>query len=152
MNSGDEMEKGELDRLLGKVARLHWRRSYNELMKHGITRGQPRILRYLELHEGCIQRELCDNCFLEPASVSSILEKMEREGMIERRYKSGNHRSIEVFLTQRGHECISYVKSVHQLLEDEYFDGFSRNEKEQVADYLKRILDNMRKTEEKESK
>lgn len=35
------MVKGELNRLLGRLSRLHMRLSYTEFTKIGITQGQP---------------------------------------------------------------------------------------------------------------
>lgn len=143
------MEIGELNRLLGKIGRLHSRLSFTELAKYGITQGQPRILRYLSTHEGCIQRELCDNCHLEPASVTNILSIMERDGLINRQYEEGNRRSLNVYLTPKGQEAMQYVNQVHQRMEEESFSDFSEEEKEQVKNFLERIFSNLKKGEDK---
>lgn len=140
------MEKGELNRLLTIVGRVHSRISFTELAKYGITQGQPRILRYLSTHEGCIQRELCENCHLEPASVTNILTIMERDGLIRR--EAGNRRSFQVFLTTKGQEAMQYVDQVHQLIEEESFRDFTEEEKLQVKIFLDRIFCNLKKSEE----
>lgn len=142
------METGELNRMLGKIGRFHWRLSYTEFAKYGITQGQPRILRYLSSHEGCIQRELCDNCHLEPASVTNILAIMERDELISRQYEPGNRRSLQVFLTSKGQEAMQHVEQVHQLIGEESFCDFNEDEKEQVKAYFERILTNLKKAEE----
>ncbi len=137
------METGELNLLLVKLSRLHYRRSYAAFSKLGITRGQPRILRYLKAHEGCIQRELSDNCLLEPATVTTILDKMERKGLVERRYEPGSHRNMQVFLTEKGRESLLLVERVYRQLEEECFSGFSPEEIELAAGFLERICQNM---------
>jgi DNA-binding MarR family transcriptional regulator len=141
------MENGELNSLLIQLSRLHFRRSYTEFTKLGITRGQPRILRYLKSHEGCIQRELGENCHLEPATITNILEKMEQKGMIDRRYEPGSRRNVQVFLTEKGCESLQGVEEVYRLLEEECFDGFSPEETRQAAGFLERICDNMLRAE-----
>lgn len=143
------MEPGGFNRLLGKISRLHWRRTFSEFSKFGISHGEPRILRYLSLHEGCIQRELCDNCHLEPASVTNILARMERNDLIDRQYEPGSRRNLQVFLTPKGRELLQYVEQVHRILEDECFLGFTSAEKEQTALIIERICDNMMKAEGK---
>lgn len=137
------METGELNLLLVKLSRLHYRRSYAAFSKQGITRGQPRILRYLKTHEGCIQRELSDNCLLEPATVTTILDKMARKGLVERRYEPGSHRNMQVFLTEKGRESLLLVEQVYKQLEEECFNGFSPEEIELAAGFLERICHNM---------
>jgi MarR family transcriptional regulator, organic hydroperoxide resistance regulator len=144
------MEKGELNLLLCQISRLHLRLMHTEFTKVGITQGQPRILRYLKLHEGCIQRELCDHCHLEPATVTNVLEKMENKGFIKRKYEPGSRRNQQVFLTQEGQEMQKYVERVDELLEEQCFAGFSPMEKELAAGFLERICDNMIKAEEEE--
>ena len=143
-----EMEKESPNILLGKLSRLHLRRSYTRFMTIGVTQGQPRILRYLKFHKGCIQRELSDNCFLEPATVTNILAKMEYGGLVKRRFPPGNRRSLQVFLTRKGEECFSRVEKMSLLLEDECFKGFTPAEKEQAICFIERICNNMEKAEE----
>ena len=143
------MEQGELNRLLVRVSRVHYRRSFSEFAKFGITKGQPQILNFLARNDGCIQRELCDSCHLEPATVTKLLANMEKAGLIERRNEPGNRRNLCVFLTQKGREAQQYVEQVHTQIEQECFAGFSEAEKEQAAQLLKRIADNLIKAEGK---
>jgi DNA-binding MarR family transcriptional regulator len=146
------MGNGKLNLLLGQLSRLHFRRSYTEFSKLGISQGQPRILRYLKSHEGCIQRELCDNCHLKPATISNVLEKMEKKDLIERRYEPGSRRNIQVFLTEKGHKAAAEVERVYSLLEDEFLSGFSPEEISKAAGFLERILQNLIRADEEAKK
>ncbi len=145
---GDFVVKGELNRLLGKLSRLHMQRAFTEFTKMGITQGQPRILRYLQAHEGCIQREICDNCHMKPATVTEVLEKMEDKKLIERQYEPGSRRNLQVFLTALGHEYLLNSEKVDQLLEDECFRGFTPEEEEQAFLCLQHIYNNLIKADE----
>jgi DNA-binding MarR family transcriptional regulator len=141
------MQPGELNRLLGRIARVHYRRSFAEFSKFGITQGQPRILNYLVRDDGCIQRDLCDHCHLEPATVTKLMANMEKAELIERRNEPGNRRNLYVFLTSKGRAAQRCVARVHILIEGECFAGFSDTEKEQAALFLQRISDNLIKAE-----
>ncbi len=149
MKLEEEMEKGNLNILLGRVRRLHFRCCYTELTKIGVTRGQPRILRYLKFHDGCIQRELCENCHLEPATVTNILGKMERDGFIRRCHQPGSRRNMQVFLLPKGEARLCDVDKVHRHLEKEIFKGFTPEEKRQMAEFMERMIGTMEKAEEK---
>jgi DNA-binding MarR family transcriptional regulator len=137
------MESGALNGLLGQLSRLHYRRSNAEFSKLGITRGQPRILRYLKTHEGCIQRELSESCHLEPASITHILEKMVQRGLVDKRFEPGSHRNIQVFLTEQGRQALTIVETVYRRLEEEFFTGFSAEERGLAASLLGRMTENM---------
>ncbi|MDD4797356.1 MAG: MarR family transcriptional regulator, partial [Eubacteriales bacterium] len=69
-----------------------------------ISPGQPRILRYLDSHDGCIQRDLAVHCHLEPASVTSVLGTMENKGYIVRTPVENDKRAQRVWLTEKGRE------------------------------------------------
>ena len=70
----------------------------------GLTIGQPKILDYLNEHDGSNQKEIAKACFLEAGSLTAILNKMEEKNLIERRILNGNRRSFHFFLTQEGKE------------------------------------------------
>ena len=78
-------------------------------LKHtGLTSGQPKILDYLQDHNGATQKDIALACHIEAASLTSILSGMEKKGMIERKALNGNRRSLHVFLTEKG--CTFNIK------------------------------------------
>ena len=64
---------------------------YDRLAKIGLHRGQPKMLRFLGENDGCRQKDIADRFFLRAASVSGVLNTLEKQGLIERRQ---NPRSI----------------------------------------------------------
>ena len=72
------------------------------LKETGLTIGQPKVLDYLKEHDGSNQKEIARACFLEAGSLTSILNRMEEKGLVERRMLNGNRRSFHVFLTENG--------------------------------------------------
>lgn len=70
----------------------------------GLSPGQPKVLEFL-LHNGeTNQKAIADYCEIEPATVGTILTRMERDGLIDRARHKGNRRSLYVTLTPRGQE------------------------------------------------
>lgn len=70
----------------------------------GLSPGQPKVLEFL-LHNGeTNQKAIADYCEIEPATVGTILTRMERDGLIDRARHEGNRRSLYVTLTPRGQE------------------------------------------------
>lgn len=47
----------------------------------GLTPGQPKILDYLLHHDGAIQKEIAMFCHIEPASLTTILNGMEKKAI-----------------------------------------------------------------------
>ena len=70
----------------------------------GLTPGQPKVLDYLSRFGERDQKTIAAYCEIEPATVGSILGRMEAAGMIARRHRPGDRRALFVSLTERGRE------------------------------------------------
>jgi MarR family transcriptional regulator, repressor for mepA len=68
---------------------------------------QSFVLGYLAQQPGAIQRELAEITRTSAASVSSLLQGLERRGLVERRSEPGNERVKRVFTTPAGQELIA---------------------------------------------
>ena len=63
--------------------------------------GQPKVLDYLRDHNGANQKEIAAACHIEPGSLTSVLNRMEENGLIERRMLDGNRRTFYIFMTEK---------------------------------------------------
>ncbi len=142
------MDNRELNLWVVKVGNTHRRRSSYEFMKYDLTAGQPRMLNYLYQHDGCIQREIATECNLEPASVTSVLNSMEKAGLIERKPVKNDKRALEVWLTEKGMEKKKIVDEIFIAMAEECFKDFSEEEKIAAQDFLTRMFKNMRSVEQ----
>lgn len=111
----------------------------------GLTLGQPKILDYLSTHNGSAQKDIASGCHIEPASLTVILNGMENKGYIERRTLNGNRRSLHVFLTPKGEEYVQRIDREFVSIEARALEGFDDCEKEQLAQLLQRVYENMKK-------
>lgn len=115
-----------------------------------LTPGQPKILDYLQNHNGCVQKEIAKGCHIEPASITVILKGMESKGYIERKMLNGDRRSLYVFLTEKGKKYIEYLNEKFDKVENTALKNFSENEKQQLNDLLMRVYENMIANEKEE--
>ena len=70
----------------------------------GLHHGQGKLLATLLQQDGCSQRELCGLLQIRPASLSELLDKLERSGAVERRQSPDDRRVSCVYLTDLGRE------------------------------------------------
>lgn len=115
-----------------------------------LTPGQPKILDYLQNHNGCVQKEIAKGCHIEPASITVILKGMESKGYIERKMLNGDRRSLYVFLTGKGKKYIEYLNEKFDKVENTALKNFSEDEKQQLNDLLMRVYENMIANENEE--
>lgn len=119
------------------------KRLLNALKKASLTAGQPKVLDYLKDHDGAGQKEIAAACHIEPATLTSVLNRMEEKGMIERRMRNGNRRSLYVFLTEKGKELSDVVEREFYRAEEQALAGFSPEEREECRRMLRRICENL---------
>ena len=63
---------------------------FDELNNENITIGQPKVLEYLFTHDGAIQKNIAEACQIEPATLTSLLLRMEKNNLVERKNKNGD--------------------------------------------------------------
>ena len=94
----------------------------------GLTIGQPKILDYLKDHDGAGQKDIAHGCHIEPGTLTTLLNRMEDIGLVERRTLNGNRRSLYVFLTEKGKQQVALVTEAFSAMEEEAFRGMSETE------------------------
>jgi DNA-binding MarR family transcriptional regulator len=86
---------------LHALARAHRTYIASLLGPHGLHAGQDLLLLALWESPGMRQRALADQLGVEPPTVTRMLQRLERAGMVERRADSGDGRVTRVFPTPR---------------------------------------------------
>ena len=72
-----------------------------------LSQQQAFTLGYLEANPGTIQRDVARISRTSAASVSSLLQGLERRGLVERRSEDGDERRKRVYATPAGVELIA---------------------------------------------
>ena len=127
---------------------LLMRQLMNRLEKTEITTGQPKVLAYLKSHEGRAQKEIAAACLIEPGSLTVLLNRMEKQGMIERRFQDGDRRTRCIYLTGYGRSLAGEVVDQFYAVEELAFQGISDEDRESFARICGEVLENLRPKDE----
>lgn len=114
-----------------------------ELSATGLFPGQPKVLEFLGEHDGCEQKEIARGCDLEPATVTGILGRMEKAGLILREQRAGNRRSLYVLLTEKGQEALAQVEHTFCAVDEAAWRGIDEQEQENFMRMLAKIYQNL---------
>ena len=129
--------------LLTKIIRLLYIRTHKLFGEAGLSKGQPPILFVLWQEDGCTQREIARRLKLRPATITVALKRMERDGLINRRTDERDLRMSRVFLTSKGSKFKSEVQRIIKTLEEECFQGLTKEEKLLLRRFFIQIRDNL---------
>ena len=117
------------------------------LKEYGIMPGHPKIMHYIMLHEGCRQKDIANNCYVESATLSSVLSNMERHVLIERRRLSDDKRSYTIYPKDSAKPIFDAVLDQFDKTESTALAGFTGKERNELEDYLIRIENNLKQSE-----
>ena len=112
----------------------------------GLTMGQPKVLEYLYYHDKATNKDIAAAGYIEPASLTSILGRMEKQGLVERRIPEANRRTICISLTPSGKRMAEKVIVEFQRIENVAFAGISEEEKEQFIGTYQKIHGNLERS------
>ena len=136
-------EPDSLDLLLAQVSRLHHARAHEHLEALGLYHGQPPLLRALWEQEGLTHTELAERLRVTPATMSRMLQRMERAGFLVRRPDGADQRISRVYLTEAGRNVKEGVRRVVRTMEAESFAGLAAEERDALRALLLRVRDNL---------
>ena len=114
-----------------------------QLAATGLTLGQPKGLDYLKDHDGASQKEIAAGCLIEAGSLTSILNRMEEKGLIERKMLNGNRRTFHIFMTESGKKNQKLVEEAFKKIEKTALNGISEEEQKLFMDIFCRIYRNL---------
>ena len=89
------------------------------------------------------QVELANKLNVTPATISAMLKRMERDGLIERQRSLTDQRVTYVCLTESGIEQAKVVNEIFRELNFRAFGNFSKDEIDQAKFIFRKLLGNL---------
>jgi len=136
-------EPESIDFLLAQVCRLHHARAHTLLEELGLYRGQPPMLHALWEQEGLTHGGLAERLHVQPATITKMIQRMEKAGFLERRSDPEDQRVSRVYLTDAGRAIQAEVRQVWRTLEGETFAGFTLEERVLLRRFFLQIRENL---------
>ncbi|MEY8530585.1 MULTISPECIES: MarR family winged helix-turn-helix transcriptional regulator [Lactobacillus] len=103
------MRKRPLANLLYHIGKLENLLINQKLAPINLRMSHAHVLRYIQKHPGCIQKEVADYLFYQPASFTNVVKLLEKRNMIERRPDPTNGLKKQLFLLPAGKEVLDQV-------------------------------------------
>jgi len=113
------------------------------MSEHSMHPAQAICMRELAHHEGVTQRDLAELLGVSRPTVTVMLQKMERAGLIERHVDEADQRFTRIYLTDagwQGHE------EMHMLLNeyiDKTYNRISEDDQRELERLLRLLNDNL---------
>ena len=135
--------RDSLHLLIFKTFRAQRNKIRPKLSGIGLSVGQPKVLQYLSEHTECMQKDLAAYCDVEPATISKMLDTMEKKGLVKREDRKENRRAFRIVLTEEGALRLAAWDEICRSIDAVSLHGFTPEEERQFKDYLCRMYENL---------
>lgn len=101
------------------------------------------VLSHLWRRDGLAPSELAGLLGVEPPTVTNMLSRMERAGLLERCRDPKDARCTRVYLTEKGRELREPVECRWEAVQERAFAGITAEEEALLRGLLVRVRDNL---------
>ncbi|MBT8765440.1 homoprotocatechuate degradation operon regulator HpaR [Pseudomonas boanensis] len=109
------------------------------LNQHDLTEQQWRVIRLLRQHGELESYQLADlACILKP-SMTGVLARLERDGMVVRRKAPQDQRRVLVNLTEKGQQCFVSMSEGMESNYQKIQEQFGEEKLKQLLDLLNEL-------------
>lgn len=119
-------------------------KSLQERVKQDVANYDVNLSEFVVLealyHKGQLTvQQICSKVLIASGSMTYVIDKLEKKGMLERKACPEDRRVVHVKLTEQGKSFIEKIFPKHQQLIENIFGEISEKEKEALISMLKRI-------------
>jgi MarR family transcriptional regulator, organic hydroperoxide resistance regulator len=114
------------------------------LRPHGVDYARWRVLAVLQEHSGATMGRLSDLTSVDRTTLTRTLGLMEKAGLVARRERKNDRRSVAISLTPKGRRMFVRILPLTVAETDRALTGFSSAEIGTLRDRLRRMADNLR--------
>ncbi|MDE1762913.1 MAG: MarR family transcriptional regulator [Thaumarchaeota archaeon] len=135
--------KDSIGTLIVLTSKLMERAAEYEIKKGlGLTSSQWKIILALNLFDGLSQKELADKIYVDDSTLVPVIDKMETNGLIERRPDPKDRRHNRIFLTKKSESTVDSIIKIILHLRKTLYRGIPREDQESMRPHLKKIINN----------
>ncbi len=127
---------------LGLAARKIYRYYNNRYAAYGITVPQSFILFALLEQDGQNVKDLAGRLSLDSPAITGLLDRLEKEDLVERRNDPGDRRALRVFLTTKGVSLAREAFKIASDFNEELASAFDDRQKQALTKLLQ-VVDSM---------
>ena len=132
--------------LISKIQKLSSRifaKLLREFKAIEINPAEGRVMFPLWLQDNLSFQELLEKTSLSKATLSHLLDNLEKAGHIKRVRSEEDKRTINIKLTKKNDQLQDKYVQVSNKMTELFYNGFAKEEMDEFEAYLKRLLNNL---------
>ncbi|MGL5823176.1 MAG: MarR family winged helix-turn-helix transcriptional regulator [Sarcina sp.] len=117
----------------------------SRLLEYGLNSQQAKMISYIYANqeEGVIQKDLAKKFNRNKASITSMLQGLEKKGYIQRVVSKNNEREKNIYVLEKGKDLIEEFNELFITVENKLLNNFTDEEIKKLKDLLTRVNENL---------
>lgn len=111
-----------------KMAADRFKAFAHHLRTHDLTLNQYSILSYIERNSTCLSIQLAQYLNLKAASITYLVDSLEKKGLVQRVNNPEDRRSQRIELTEDGNNIVSYP--IDNYIANTFFEDMNQDDRE----------------------
>lgn len=137
------LEPGEKGFLLTDIGRLIYKVFERDASRLGYTRAHWQVLAHLSNNPGLTQVALANPMEIEPITLSRHIDRLEAQGIVERRSDRQDRRVKRLFLTDNATPQLKEIQQVRDNVLNALFAGVAPEQESMFRHILTNIRNNL---------
>jgi DNA-binding MarR family transcriptional regulator len=129
--------------LLVQICKAHRNKAQELLSRIDLYPGQEFLLLNLWPEDGLTHSEVAESLCVQPATVTKMLDRLVRTGLVRRQQDSDDQRISRVYLTEKGRDLLQPIEQVWDELEQVSFAKLTLEERLLLRRILMQIYENL---------
>jgi DNA-binding MarR family transcriptional regulator len=142
--TADPLTESEVADFAGQLFFRLWRATHTQtaaaLQSIGLTPALFAVLNFLRANEGAIQQQIGSAMGIDPSTMVSLVDQLERAGLAKRRPHPQDRRAREVLITPKGRRALQRGRELAGEVEDDVLQGLSHAERRQLVALLRKAF------------
>ena len=110
----------------------------------GLLPGQPKVLEYLATHPGCTPKDIGIAWNTDKATLSGIISRMERDGLLTVSTSAHDKRRKTLAITEKGQEIYDRLQNIINIVNARAVEGIAQDDMDVFLSVLGKISSNLK--------
>jgi MarR family transcriptional regulator, transcriptional regulator for hemolysin len=133
----------ELGLLLSRTYLSLKRETSRMLQQFELTPEQFSLIAELDKQDDITQKELADITEREQTTVTKIVDKLVKKGLVNRRHDSHDRRAIRLLITDAGRQLVSEIIPKIDEIETNAYQGFHQEDIKTLHTLIRKLHQNL---------
>lgn len=124
---------------LGRLSRKITREYRDQISEFNLTHSQFFMLMAIIDFEGSLPSQLADKVDSDRATITGLIDRLERDEWVERRPVPGDRRALSIYLSTKSHNIKDQLISIFNGINGQFIDRYTQKEWRQLQTLLSKL-------------